>query len=246
MAEETAALVTGAASGIGKCVAERFTADDRHDVVACLDLDPSVDDLADSLGEGVRAYECDVADHGAVGEVVADVEADADLLSVVNNAGTSRYFWIGDLEPDEWDRIVDVNLKGQYNVVRHATPPMFEREAGYVVNVSSGAGQRGSASGGVHYSAAKAGVIGLTKGLATQLGPHVRVNCVVPGLIDTPLMSESGLWTESEIESFEASLPLESVGDPDEVARVIEFCSGPGAAYMTGSVVNVDGGGSLS
>ncbi|MFP9062210.1 SDR family NAD(P)-dependent oxidoreductase [Natrialbaceae archaeon A-chndr2] len=246
MAEQTAALVTGAASGIGKCVVERFAADDRHDVVACLDLDPAVDQVVENLGEGVRGYECDVADHGAVGEVVADVEADADLLSVVNNAGTSRYFWIGDLEPDEWDRIIDVNLKGQYNVARHATPPMFERGTGYVVNISSGAGQRGSASGGVHYSAAKAGVLGLTKGLAKQLGPHVRVNCVVPGLIDTPLMSESGLWTESETEAFEAGLPLERVGDPDEVARVIEFYSGPGAAYMTGSVVNVDGGGSLS
>lgn len=246
MVKQTAALVTGAASGIGKCVVERFTDDDRHDVVACLDLDPAVADLADSLGEDVWAYECDIADHEAVGEVVADVEADADLVTVVNNAGTSRYFWIGDLEPDEWDRIVDVNLKGQYNVAYHATPPMFEREAGYVVNVSSGAGQRGSSSGGVHYSAAKAGVLGLTKGLAKQLGPHVRVNCVVPGLIDTPLMSESGLWTEAEIEAFEESLPLECVGAPDEVARVIEFCSGPGAAYMTGSVVNVDGGGSLS
>lgn len=245
MVEQTAALVTGAASGIGKCVVERFTADNRHDVVACLDIDPAVDELVETFGEGTRAYRCDIADHSAVGEVVADVEADANLLSVVNNAGTSRYFWIGDLEPDEWDRIVNINLKGQYNVAHHATPPMFEREAGYVVNVSSGAGQRGSASGGVHYSAAKAGVLGLTKGLAKQLGPHVRVNCVVPGLIDTPLMSESGLWTESEIESFEANLPLEYVGDPDEVARVIEFCSGPGAAYMTGSVVNVDGGGSL-
>lgn len=246
MAEQTAALVTGAASGIGKCVVERFAADDRHDVVACLDLDPAVAVLADDLGAGVRAYECDVADHEAVGEVVEDIEAVADLRSVVNNAGNSRYFWIGDLEPDEWDEIVDVNLKGQYNVARHATPAMFEREGGYVVNVSSGAGQRGSASGGVHYSAAKAGVLGLTKGLAKQLGPHVRVNCVVPGLIDTPLMTESGLWDEEGIAEFEAGLPLERVGNPDEVARVIEFCCGPGAEYMTGSVVNVDGGGSLS
>jgi 3-oxoacyl-[acyl-carrier protein] reductase len=246
VSEQTAALVTGAASGIGKCVAERFAADSRHDVVACLDIDPAVGDLADDIGPSVRAFECDVADHDAVGDVVGRVEADADILSVVNNAGTSRYFWIGDLEPDEWDRIVDVNLTGQYNVARHATPPMFDRGTGYVVNVSSGAGQRGSASGGVHYSAAKAGVLGLTKGLAKQLGPHVNVNCVVPGLVDTPLMSESGLWDEEGIADFEAGLPLERVGEPDEVARVIEFCCGPGADYMTGSVVNVDGGGSLS
>jgi 3-oxoacyl-[acyl-carrier protein] reductase len=215
-------------------------------VVACIDIDPAVTEVADELGAGVRAYECSVADYDAVGAVVEQVEANAALQSVVNNAGTSRYAWIGDLDPEEWHEILDVNLTGQYNVAHHATPPMFEREEGYLVNVSSGAGQRGSASGGVHYSAAKAGVLGLTKGLAKQLAPHVRVNCVVPGLIDTPLTTDSGLWDEDAIAAFEDDLPLGRVGDPDEVARVIEFCCGPGAAYVTGSVLNVDGGGALS
>ncbi|PSQ11525.1 hypothetical protein BRC93_05155 [Halobacteriales archaeon QS_5_70_15] len=104
----------------------------------------------------------------------------------------------------------------------------------------------GAASGGVHYSAAKAGVLGLTKGLAKQLAPDVRVNCVVPGLVDTPLTTESGLWTEDGIEAFREDLPLGRLGDPDEVARVVEFCCGAGAAYMTGSVVPVDGGALLS
>lgn len=246
MTRQRAALVTGAASGIGRRVVERFVADDRHDVVACLDLDPAVADLAEEFGDAVDGYELDVADHDAVGEAVAEVEESAAIVSAVNNAGLSRYFWVGDLEPDEWDRILDVNLKGQYNVARHVGPRMYDRETGYVVNVSSGAGQRGSASGGVHYSAAKAGVFGLTKGLAKQLAPHVRVNTVVPGLIDTPLTTDSGLWTEDEIEAFEADLPLQRVGDPDEVARVIEFCCGEGAAYMTGSTLTVDGGGALS
>lgn len=244
MADRTAALVTGAASGIGRSLTERFVADDRHDVVACLDVDPAVETLADEF-DGVLAHAVDVADSEAVGDAVAAVEAEAAVVSAVNNAGVSRDAWIGDLAPDEWDRIVDVNLKGQYNVAHHVAPRMVDRGAGSLVNVSSGAGQRGSASGGVHYSAAKAGVFGLTKGLAKQVAPDVRVNCVVPGLIDTPLTTDSDLWTDAEIEAFAESLPLERLGDPDEVARVIEFLCGPGGAYLTGSVVTVDGGAAL-
>jgi NAD(P)-dependent dehydrogenase (short-subunit alcohol dehydrogenase family) len=245
MTDTDAALVTGAASGIGRATVERFLADEDHDLVACLDVDPAVEELADEHDAAV-AFECDVAEHDAVGAAVDAVEERADLVSVVNNAGVSRYEWVGDLEPDEWHRIVDVNLTGQYHVVHHAAPAMVERGRGAVVNVSSGAGLQGSASGGVHYSAAKAGVLGLTRGLAKQLGPAVRVNCVVPGLIDTPLTTDSGLWTEEGIESFCEDLPLERLGDPDEVARVVEFCCGDGGAYMTGSVVPVDGGALLS
>src|SRR5699024_1774212 len=163
-----------------------------------------------------------------------------------NCAGISRYFWIGNLEPKEWHNIVDVNLTGQYHLAHAIAPRMYERERGYIVNVSSGAGQRGSASGGVHYSAAKAGVFGLTKGLAKQLAPYVRVNCIVPGLMDTPLATDSELWTEEELTEAVENIPLGELGDPDAVARVIHFLCGDGAEYMTGSVVNVDGGGALS
>ncbi|MFB6250678.1 MAG: SDR family NAD(P)-dependent oxidoreductase [Halobellus sp.] len=116
---------------------------------------------------------------------------------------------------------------------------------GAIVNVSSTAGQRGSASAGVHYSASKAGVLGLMKGLAKQLAPDVRVNSVVPGLIDTPLTTGSELWSDEELEAFVERLPAGRLGDPDEVARVIHFLCGEGSSYMTGSVVNVDGGSDL-
>lgn len=246
---QTAALVTGAARGIGNAIARKFAERDRYDIVACLDIDDGVQKFADDLPGGV-GYTVDVSDHEAIGDVVKDVEEEANIEAAVNNAGVSRYFWIGDLEPEEWDRIVDINLKGQYNVARWVTPHMYERERGALVNISSGAGTRGSVSGGVHYSASKGGVLGLTRGLAKQLSPHVRVNCVVPGLIDTTAGQpadddEDGLWTEEGMETMRRLILLRRVGQPEEVANVVRFLCSAEASYMTGSILNVNGGAHL-
>ncbi|MFB9808603.1 SDR family NAD(P)-dependent oxidoreductase [Haladaptatus pallidirubidus] len=236
-----AALVTGAASGIGRATVERFSTNDEYDIVVGFDVDDSIEDI-----DGVEGHVVDVSDYNAVANAVIAIEEHADITSLVACAAVSRYAWIGDLAPEEWDKLLDVNLKGQYTVARAVSTRMYERNEGTIVTVSSGAGQRGSVSAGVHYSASKAGIFGLTKGLAKQLAPHVRVNCIVPGLIDTPLTFDSGLWTEDDIKAFADDLPLERLGSADEVARVIEFLSGNGSAYMTGSIVNVDGGGALS
>lgn len=241
---DSIALVTGAANGIGKATAERFADGDAYDDVALLDVEDSVHEIADTLN--AIGYSVDVRDHSRVMDIVDELEEVGDIDAAVNNAAVSTYEWIGELEPEEWNRVLDINLTGQYNVIRAVAPRMYERERGFIVNVSSGAGQRGSASGGVHYSASKAGIFGLTKGCAKQLSPHVRVNCVVPGLIDTRLTVDSDLWTESEIEEFLEDVPVGRLGDPDEVGRVIQFLCGPGAEFMTGSVVNVDGGADLA
>lgn len=238
----TAAIITGAASGIGRALVERLT--ESFEIVACLDIADAVHDIADETS-GVIGYQTDVSNHENVRSVVAAVEERAETMAVINNAAVSRYRWIGDLDPNEWQRIIDVNLTGQYNLVNAAAPRMYDRERGSIVNVSSGAGKFGSASAGVHYSASKAGIFGLTRGLAKQLSPHVTVNCVVPGLIDTPLATDTDLWSEEELQSYVEDLPLERLGDPDEVARVIEFLCGDGASYMTGSIVDVDGGAAL-
>ena len=238
----TCALVTGAASGIGRAVVDRFKTDDSTDHVAALDVDPGVHSAFDGA---VSTYDEDVRDYNAVHEVVDNIEESYTLTAVVNNAAVSRYVWLADLTPEEWHEVLDINLTGQYNIAHAVGPRMYERDAGTIVNVSSTAGQRGSASAGVHYSASKAGVLGLTKGLAKQLAPSVNVNCVVPGLIDTPLTTESGLWSDEELTAFIERLPANRLGEPDEVARVIHFLCGDGGAYMTGSVVNVDGGSDL-
>lgn len=240
-----AAVVTGGASGIGEATIARFVRSNEYEVVAALDIDETVEERYTDDPD-VEPFQVDVSDFDAVHDVVDAIETEANIEAVVNCAGTSRYFWIGDLEPDEWHDVVDVNLTGQYHLIHAAAPAMYERGHGYIVNISSGAGQRGSASGGVHYSAAKAGVLGLTKGLAKQLAPDVRVNCVVPGLMDTPLATDSDLWTDEELAEAVENIPLRELGDPDAAAKVIEFLCGEGAEYMTGSVVNVDGGSSLS
>ncbi len=243
VAYEQVAVVTGGASGIGQAAVERFLADGSYDAVACLDLNPNVHDRFDD--PSVWTYQVDVSDHDAIQDAVDAIEEDGNIEAIVNNAGLSRYHWIGDLDLEEWHELIDINLTSQYSLVHAAAPLMYERESGYIVNVSSGAGKHGSASGGVHYSAAKAGVFGLTRGLAKQLSPHVRVNCVVPGLVKTPLATDSELWTEEQLNEQAAKLPLEKLADPDEIARVIHFLCGPGAAYMTGSLVTVDGGSQL-
>ncbi|MFB6300433.1 MAG: SDR family oxidoreductase [Halobacteriales archaeon] len=243
----TAALVTGGGRGIGKAAAEYFAADPAYDVVAILDIDDVATETAAKLDGGV-GYQVDVADHDAVKEVVADIETDADLTAVVNNAGITEYFWIEDLEPESWDRILDVNLKGQYNIARWATPPMYRRGEGVLVNISSGAGTRGSVSGGVHYSASKGGVLGLTRGLAKQLAPHVRVNCVIPGAIETTIGQrgdDEGLFTEEGIEKMRRLTPMQRAGQPEEVGSVIHFLCDNETSFVTGAEVNVNGGSHL-
>jgi 3-oxoacyl-[acyl-carrier protein] reductase len=237
-----AAIVTGAASGIGRATVDQLR--ERYDLVVGIDIDDTIHKVAAEFDD-VAGYVADVRDHKHVHRIVDDVEGQGNVVAVINNAAISRYEWIGNLGPEEWQEVLDVNLTGQYNLVHAVASRMYQREHGAIVNVSSGAGKRGSASGGVHYSASKAGIFGLTKGLAKQLGPHVRVNCIVPGLIDTPLTTDSGLWTEEGIEEFTEDVPLGRLGQPREVAALIDFLCSERASYMTGAVVDVDGGATL-
>lgn len=242
--DSIAALVTGAARGIGKSTVERLANNNAFEHVICIDIDDEVEGVADDVAGGIASV-IDVSESESVERAIDEFETELAIEALVNNAAVANYAWIGDLDPVEWDRTLDVNLKGQFNLIRSVAPRMYDRGRGWIVNVSSGAGQRGSASAGVHYSASKAGIFGLTRGAAKQLAPAVQINCVVPGLIDTRLASKDDLWSDDELSAFLETVPAGRLGEPDEVARVIEFLCGEGATYMTGSVVNVDGGAAL-
>lgn len=240
---EQTAIVTGAASGIGQATVELFREDSSYDRIAAFDLNPEIEEMFEPP---VVSHVVDVADSTAVKDAVAALESNGDVVAVANCAGISQPGWIDEISSSDWDRIINVNLKGPFNLAKATGPAMYGRGDGAFVTVSSGAGQRGSVSGGVHYSAAKAGLFGLTRGLAKQLAPSVRVNCVVPGLIDTPLTTDSDLWEADEIESFASTLPLGRIGDPAEIANAIAFLCSEQSSYMTGSILTVDGGAQLS
>jgi NAD(P)-dependent dehydrogenase (short-subunit alcohol dehydrogenase family) len=235
------ALVTGGASGIGRATALRLARDGA--VVAVLDRDGTgARAVADEVGGS--AYEVDVRDGDAVRGAIDAVVADFGGLAIlVNNAG------VGDLRPlhtvDDrlWHRLVDVNLTGTFHAMAAAVPPMLAAGGGAIVNNASLSGLAPTRNEAA-YSAAKAGVIALTASGALEYGPAIRVNCVAPGFIRTPL---TAIWDEhpDAFAPITDAIPLGRIGDADEVADVIAFLSSDAAAYVTGHTLVVDGGLSL-
>ena len=239
--EGRAALVTGGASGIGRATALRLARDGA--AVAVLDRDG---DGARSVAAevGGPAFEVDVRDGEAVRAAVdATVEALGGLAILVNNAG------VGDLRPLHtvdaklWHRLLDVNLTGTYHAMAAAVPVMLEAGKGVIVNNASLSGL-GPTRNEAAYSAAKAGVIALTASGALEYGPTIRVNCVAPGFIRTPL---TAIWDEypDAFAPISDAIPLGRIGEADEVAEVIAFLCSDAAAYITGHTLVVDGGLSL-
>ncbi len=238
------AVISGAASkrGIGLATARLFAAHGAR--IAILDLDQSAGRAAaESLGEGHRFYVCDVTDRQACETAFERVEAElgpADIL--VNNAGITQPLKIMDIEAAHWDAVLDVNLRGTLHLSQAAIPRMRARRRGSIACLSSVSAQRGGGIfGGPHYSAAKAGILGLAKAMARELGPDgIRVNCVTPGLIQTDITG-GRLTPEMKIE-IAATIPLARLGEADDVAGALLFLASDLSSYITGAVIDVNGG----
>ena len=235
----TKAIVTGGASGIGEATCRRFVEEGASVVVLDVDGEAAAT-VAAPLG--ATFVEADVADAEAMaGAVTTAAEALGGLTCLVNNAGVGNVMPLVDYPDGEWDRLLDVNLRGTFHGLRAALPRLREAGGhGCVVNVASVSGLRPT-RGEAPYSAAKAAVVSLTRSAALEYAPEVRVNAVAPGFIDTPL-TNFAVAEPTFADPIVAGTPLQRIGTADEVADVIVFLCSPLARYVTGETVVVDGG----
>jgi 2-hydroxycyclohexanecarboxyl-CoA dehydrogenase len=238
------ALVTGGASGIGAATARRLAAEGARVCVADIDLAGARSVAGEVDGSAV---EMDVADVASVRAAVAEA-GDVDVL--VNNAGTDRFAFFVNTDPELWDFVLGVNLRGTIAVTHAVLGGMQQRGRGAIVNVASEAGRVGS-QGSAVYSAAKAGVIGFTRAIARESSRFgVRVNAVAPGPIDTPLLNaapkEYGELGERLKQGMIDSTSMRRIGQPEEVAAAIAFLASDDASFVTGQTINVSGGLSMA
>lgn len=240
--ENKIALVTGAARGIGRAIAVQLAADGA-DVALCDVKAEWLEETASAVRELGRRAECyamDVADGAAVGAAVARAAADFGRLDIlVNNAGITRDTLLIRMSEEDWDRVLDINLKGAFLVTKAAAKLMMKQRAGAIVNIASVVGLMGNA-GQANYTASKAGLIALTKTAAKELGSrNIRVNAVAPGFIRTAMTDQ---LSEAAKDAMLRLVPLGRPGEPEDVARAVAFLASDNAAYVNGQVLTVCGG----
>lgn len=237
------AIVTGGASGIGEAAVRRLCADGYPVVINYFSSEAKAEALASELsfnGFSVMTAQADVSKSTEVNQMIEKIRADFGIPYIlVNNSGIAQQKLFTDITDEDWNNMIGTNLTGAFNCCRAVLPYMIHKKMGRIVNISSMWGQVG-ASCEVHYSAAKAGVIGLTKALAQEVAPSgITVNCIAPGAIDTKMMAS---FSKDDIEMLCDEIPLMRLGKADEIASVIAFLVSENSGYITGQVIGVNGG----
>ncbi len=237
------AIVTGGARGIGRAIVEEFVKEGA--AVAVYDIDDAEGQsfVRSMTKDGVKAayFHCDVS---KVSEIEKTVTSTAEELGniqiLVNNAGILHSTKVEDITEDEWDRMMAINLKSVFFMSQKVLPYFKKNGSGKIVNISSLAGRMGGIANGLGYSATKAGIIGLTFGLARRLaGYKVNVNAVAPGTTETDILKA---FTTEKIQELRESVPIKRLGKPEDIANLVVFLSSEKASFITGAVIDINGG----
>lgn len=237
------AIVTGGATGIGEAAVRRLCSDGCSVAIGYYSSEDNAKALSSELsscGYNVAAIKCDVSNSNETDAFVKEVILRfGKPLFLVNNAGIAQQKLFTDITDDDWSKMLDVDLTGAFNMCRSVLPCMIHEKFGSIVNISSMWGQTGG-SCEVHYSAAKAGIIGLTKALAKECAPSgIRVNCVSPGVVDTKMMSP---FSEEDKKVLCEEIPMGRIAKPSEIASAVSFLLSEDASYITGQILPVNGG----
>ena len=237
--EGKVALITGASRGIGKAIALKFAAEGAD--IAFTDIKISEDTVheLEALGVKVRAYASNAADFAQTHQTVEQVMADFGHIDIlVNNAGITRDGLMLRMDEAQWDAVINVNLKSAYNYIHAVTPIMARQRGGSIINMSSVVGVSGNA-GQCNYSASKAGLIGLAKSIAKEMGPRgIRANCIAPGFIISDM---TAALPEEVREAWIKTIPLRRGGTPEDVAKVALFLASDLSSYVSGQVIHCCG-----
>jgi 3-oxoacyl-[acyl-carrier protein] reductase len=237
------ALVTGAARGIGEAIALTLAREGADVVVTDVDLEGAqrVAQEIEGMGRKAKAVQADVSQREAVQRLVSEaVSIFGQIDILVNNAGIIRRGTFLDHDPQDWEKVLSVNLGGTFNCVKEVVPLMIQQGGGKIINISSVVGKMGDIASAPSYGTSKGAINTFTKSLARELAPYgINVNAVAPHAIETDMSRE---WSEEKRRQIVEAIPLKRLGKPEEVAEVVAFLASDGAGFITGQILDVNGG----